>query len=68
MFVKIPIVYTNGQSTLKVIQKLANEDIKLNITAIFLNQIKEIIPAIKIHQQFYLYLLAVYMIQVLTQN
>lgn len=48
VFVKIPIVYTNGQSTLKVIQKLANEDIKLNITAIFLlNQIKEIIPVIK---------------------
>jgi transaldolase len=45
--VKIPIVYTNGKSTISLIKKLINEKIKLNITAIFtLEQIKEILPAI----------------------
>ncbi len=48
VYVKIPIVYTNGKSTINVIRKLAEEDTKLNITAIFLiDQIKEIIPTIK---------------------
>ena len=48
VYVKIPIVYTNGKTTSNVINKLANEGIKLNITAIFLiDQIKEILPAIK---------------------
>ncbi len=42
VYVKIPIVYTNGKSTINVIRKLAEEDTKLNITAIFLiDQIKE---------------------------
>lgn len=48
VYVKIPIVYTNGKSTYNVIEALAKEKIKLNITAIFLiEQIKKIIPAIK---------------------
>ena len=42
IFVKIPIVYTNGESTLNVIKTLVDEGIKLNITAIFLlDQIKK---------------------------
>lgn len=48
IFVKIPIVYTNGESTLNVIKTLADDGIKLNITAIFLlDQIKKILPSIK---------------------
>ena len=48
VYVKIPIVYTNGKSTYNVIEALAKEKIKLNITAIFLiEQIQKIIPAIK---------------------
>ena len=48
VYVKIPISYTNGQSTLNVIQNLVNQNIKLNITAIFLlDQIKEIIKVVK---------------------
>ena len=47
VYVKIPITFTNGKSTIKVIENLHNE-IKLNITAIFtLNQIKKILPKIK---------------------
>ena len=45
VYVKIPIVYTNGKSTSNVIKSLSENDIKLNITAIFtLEQIKEIYP------------------------
>ena len=48
VFVKIPITYTNGDSTLKVIQNLLDENVKLNITAIFvIDQVKEILQAIK---------------------
>ena len=36
VYVKIPIVYTNGKSTSNVIKSLSENDIKLNITAIFL--------------------------------
>ena len=40
IYVKIPITYTNGKSTIKLIEKLSNDKVKLNITAIFtLNQI-----------------------------
>jgi len=35
VFIKIPITYTNGKSTLPVMKVLANEKIKLNITAVF---------------------------------
>jgi transaldolase len=48
VFVKIPITYTNGTSTLKVIQNLLDENVKLNITAIFvIDQVKEILQTIK---------------------
>jgi transaldolase len=46
--VKIPIVYTNGVSTKKVIEYLIKKKIKLNITAVFtLNQVKSIFKIIK---------------------
>lgn len=48
IYVKIPITYTSGKSTKKLIEKLSQLNIKLNITAIFtLDQIKEIYPVIK---------------------
>jgi transaldolase len=48
IFVKIPIVYTNGESTLNVIKTLSENGIKLNITAIFtFEQIKKILSFIK---------------------
>ena len=48
VYVKIPIIYTNGKSTKELIKKITNEKIKLNITAIFtLGQIKKILPSIK---------------------
>ena len=48
IYVKIPITYTNGKSTIKLIEKLSNDKIKLNITAIFtLDQIRDILDAIK---------------------
>ena len=47
VFVKIPITFTDGKSTSKVIEELLKEDIKLNITAIFtLEQIKDIINVV----------------------
>ncbi len=50
IFVKVPITYTNGESTIKLIKKLTDEGIKLNITAIFtLDQIKNILEEIKNH-------------------
>tara|TARA_X000000950_G_C13684818_1_gene565474 strand:+ start:56 stop:763 length:708 start_codon:yes stop_codon:yes gene_type:complete len=48
VFVKIPITYTNGKSTLEVIKNLLDENVKLNITAIFvIDQVKEILETIK---------------------
>lgn len=48
IWVKIPISYTNGKTTKKLINDLVNEGIKLNITAIFtIEQIKEIIDIVK---------------------
>tara|TARA_A100001011_G_C14320195_1_gene850168 strand:+ start:4044 stop:4757 length:714 start_codon:yes stop_codon:yes gene_type:complete len=48
VYVKIPIVFTNGQSTKNVIKLLINQNVKLNITAIFtLTQVKGIIEDIK---------------------
>jgi len=47
VYVKIPITFTSGVSTIDVIKTLISEGIKLNITAIFtLQQIKEIIKVI----------------------
>ena len=46
--VKIPITYSNGKSTKKLLIDLVHKKIKLNITAIFtLNQIKEILPILQ---------------------
>ena len=48
VYVKIPIVFTDGKSTLNIIKKLSQEGIKLNITAIFLiKQIELILKDIK---------------------
>ena len=48
VYVKIPIIYTNGKSTLNTIRTLVDENIKLNITAIFLiEQIKDIMSSIR---------------------
>ena len=45
--IKIPTMFTNGSSSKKLIEKLINEKVNLNITAIFtLEQIKEIIEPI----------------------
>ena len=46
--VKIPITYSNGTSTKKLLKDLVKKKIKLNVTAIFtLNQIKEVLPILK---------------------
>ncbi len=48
VYVKIPIVFRNGESTKEVITELISQNIKLNITAIFtLDQVKHIIEEIK---------------------
>lgn len=48
IWVKIPITFTNGSSTAKLINSLVEEGIKLNITAIFtIEQIKKILPILK---------------------
>ncbi len=48
VYVKIPITYTDGTSTAKVIQNLLDENIKLNVTAIFVfEQIKDIIKVVQ---------------------
>jgi transaldolase len=48
VYVKIPITFTNGKSTISVIDELLNQNVKLNITAIFtLDQIKNIIDILK---------------------
>ena len=48
VYVKVPIVFSNGKSTKEVIKELVKQNIKLNITAIFtLDQIKDIISDIK---------------------
>lgn len=48
VYVKIPIINTKGISTIPVIQELNNQDISLNITAIFTyEQVKKIITSIK---------------------
>ncbi len=48
IWVKIPISFTNGSTTKNLIRNLIDEEIKLNITAIFtIDQIKEIIDVVK---------------------
>ena len=47
VYVKIPITFTNGESTRGVIGTLAAENIKLNITAVFtLAQVETILPVL----------------------
>ena len=47
VFVKIPITFTNGESTHEVIGTLVEESIKLNITAVFtVAQVETILPAL----------------------
>ena len=43
VYVKVPIVFSNGESTKEVIQELIKQKIKLNITAILNDQVKDII-------------------------
>lgn len=48
VYVKIPITYTSGESSLESIKTLSEEGINLNITAVFtIEQIKHILPTIK---------------------
>ena len=48
VYVKIPITFTNGESTTSVIEELLKQNVKLNITAIFtLDQIKKIIKTVQ---------------------
>ena len=48
VFVKIPITFTNGESTRGVVGVLAAEGIKLNITAVFtLAQVENILPLLR---------------------
>jgi transaldolase len=48
VFVKIPITFTNGESTRKVIEILVAEGIKLNITAVFtVSQVETILPVLR---------------------
>ena len=47
VFVKIPVVNTQGQSTAPLIRELSADGIKLNVTAIFtLQQVQEVIDAL----------------------
>ena len=48
IYVKIPVIFTSGQSSKKTIKSLVEKNIKLNITAIFeIFQVKEILPILK---------------------
>lgn len=44
VYIKIPVVDTKGRFTGEVIKELANQDIKVNVTAVFtINQVEEIL-------------------------
>ncbi len=48
VYVKIPVTFTNKQSTIKVLKDLVDSKIKMNITAIFtIDQVKKILPVLK---------------------
>jgi len=48
IYVKIPIIFTSGQSSKKTINSLVVKNIKLNVTAIFeISQVKQILPILK---------------------
>ena len=47
VYVKIPVTNTKGQGSYKLIKKLSNENIKLNVTAIFTEaQVKKVINSL----------------------
>ncbi|EKU50293.1 transaldolase [Staphylococcus massiliensis] len=48
VFVKIPVVNTNGESMIPLIEKLSHKDVKLNVTAVYtIEQVKAITEAVK---------------------
>jgi transaldolase len=48
VYVKIPITYTSGKTTLPVISELTQRGIKLNITAVFTKkQVEHILPSLR---------------------
>ncbi|BAH18201.1 transaldolase [Macrococcoides caseolyticum] len=48
VFVKIPVVNTKGESMIPLIKRLSEEDIKLNVTAVYtIEQVEAIVEAIK---------------------
>jgi len=48
VYVKIPIIFTNGESTIEVAKYCVSNNIKMNITAIFtIDQILKILPIIR---------------------
>lgn len=48
VFVKIPIVNTNGESMIPLIKELSEKDVQLNVTAVYtIEQVKEIVGAVK---------------------
>jgi transaldolase len=48
VYVKIPIVNSEGKSTISLVKDLAHQNVKLNVTAIFtMNQIIETVQAVK---------------------
>lgn len=48
VYVKIPITYTSGESTLAVISQLVQRKVKLNITAVFTKkQVEHILPTLR---------------------
>ena len=48
VFVKIPITYTTGESTVRVLEELAGRGIKLNVTAVFsLEQTQGVLPVLR---------------------
>lgn len=48
VFVKIPVVNTQGESMIPLIKKLSENDVKVNVTAVYtIEQVKEILEAIK---------------------
>lgn len=48
VFVKIPVVNTKGESMISLIKKLSENDVKVNVTAVYtIEQVKEIVEVIK---------------------
>lgn len=48
VYVKIPVMTSEGNSTSELINKLSADDIKLNVTAVFtINQVKDIVDNLK---------------------